>query len=66
MLASPYFLYRAEPAPEDLTPGSTYAINGVELASRLSFFLWSTVPDDELHKVAEPDSCASREVLERR
>ncbi len=52
ILASPYFLYRAEPAPQMATAGTVYKINDLELASRLSFFLWSTVPDDELRDVA--------------
>jgi mono/diheme cytochrome c family protein len=53
IIASPKFLYRAEPPPAGLAPGSNYRLNDLELASRLSFFLWSTVPDDELLAVAE-------------
>ena len=53
MLASAKFLYRAEPPPADSKPGGTYRLNGIELASRLSFFLWSSVPDDELLAAAE-------------
>jgi hypothetical protein len=53
ILASPKFLYRAEPPPVGLAPGSNYRVTDLELASRLSFFLWSTVPDDELLAVAE-------------
>ena len=49
VLASPHFLYRAESA--DAT-GGTRSLNDLELASRLSFFLWSSLPDDELLKVA--------------
>lgn len=52
ILASPKFLYRAEKDPAGLASGSTYRINDLELASRLSFFLWSSVPDDTLLKVA--------------
>lgn len=52
VLASPYFLYRAEPVPATVTAESTYRINDLELASRLSFFLWSTLPDDELLQIA--------------
>jgi hypothetical protein len=52
ILASPSFLYRAEPVPQTAQPGSIYRINDLELASRLSFFLWSTVPDDELRNAA--------------
>ncbi len=52
ILASPYFLYRAEPAPIDVKAGSNYRITDLELASRLSFFLWSSVPDNELLTLA--------------
>jgi len=48
ILASPYFLYRAENVPADLAPGEVYPISDLELASRLSFFLWNTIPDQEL------------------
>ncbi len=63
ILASPYFLYRAEPAPQTREPGSIYAINDMEFASRLSFFLWSTVPDEELRKVAASGTLRQPEVL---
>jgi mono/diheme cytochrome c family protein len=63
VLASPYFLYRAEPAPQSAQPGSIFRINDLELASRLSFFLWSTVPDDELLKVAQSGTLRQPEVL---
>jgi hypothetical protein len=53
IIASPKFLYRAEPPPVGLAPGSNYKVNDLELASRLSFFLWSTVPDQELLALAE-------------
>jgi Protein of unknown function (DUF1592)/Protein of unknown function (DUF1588)/Protein of unknown function (DUF1585)/Protein of unknown function (DUF1587)/Protein of unknown function (DUF1595) len=53
ILASPKFLYRAEPPPAGLAPGTSYRLSDVELASRLAFFLWSTVPDDELLGLAE-------------
>lgn len=52
VLASPYFLYRAEPVPQTVAAGGEYRINDLELASRLSFFLWSSSPDDELLNVA--------------
>jgi mono/diheme cytochrome c family protein len=52
ILASPFFLYRGERVPAGLRPGETYAINDIELASKLSFFLWNTIPDEELLKVA--------------
>ena len=48
ILASPFFLYRAEPTPAGVEPGQTYPITDLELASRLAFFLWSSDPDNEL------------------
>src|SRR5262249_31029247 len=48
LLASPDFLLRVEPDPPGAAPRSVYRISDVELASRLSFFLWSSVPDDQL------------------
>ena len=48
LLASPAFLFRAETSPDSVPPGAVHAIDGVELASRLSFFLWSSIPDDAL------------------
>src|SRR6185437_8614612 len=53
MLSSAKFLYRVEPPPAGVKPGGIYRLNGLELASRLSFFLWSTIPDQELLTVAE-------------
>ena len=52
ILASPKFLYRIEAMPANATPGQIYHISDVELASRLSFFLWSQGPDDELLQTA--------------
>jgi hypothetical protein len=63
ILASPKFLYRAEPAPTDLAPGSIYAIGDIELASRLSFFLWSRLPDEELLSLAEQGTLSEPQVL---
>ena len=48
ILASPRFVFRFEEAPATLKPGQSYRISDADLASRLSFFLWGTVPDDEL------------------
>src|SRR5262249_28449155 len=48
VLSSPKFLYRAEVVPEHAATGSSYRISDTELASRLSFFLWSRLPDDDL------------------
>ena len=52
LLVSPEFLFRVERDPEDLESDSPYDICDLELASRLSFFLWSSIPDDELIDVA--------------
>jgi mono/diheme cytochrome c family protein len=52
LLASPFFLYRGEHVPTGLRPGDTYSISDLELASNLSFFLWNTIPDEELLQVA--------------
>ncbi len=52
VLVSPHFLFRIELDPEGTKPGTTYAINDFELASRLSYFLWSSMPDDELFNLA--------------
>ncbi len=48
LLVSPQFLYRIERIPEDAAPGEAFAVSPLELASRLSFFLWSSLPDQEL------------------
>ena len=53
VLADPEFLYRAERPPRELTAGAVFHISDLELASRLSFFLWSSVPDDELLRMAK-------------
>src|ERR1700689_4822675 len=52
MLASPFFLYRGERVPAGLKPGDKYEITDLELASKLSFFLWNSIPDDELLDIA--------------
>ena len=48
ILVSPQFLFRIEREPAKVAPGAVYRISDLELASRLSFFLWSSIPDDEL------------------
>ncbi len=53
ILISPEFLFRFERDPEDARPGAAYPISDLELASRLSFFLWSSLPDEELLELAE-------------
>jgi hypothetical protein len=52
LLVDPNFLYRFEREPADVAAGDVYAITDVELASRLAFFLWSSIPDDELLALA--------------
>ena len=52
-LSDPKFIYRAEAEPLELAPGEHFRISDLELASRLSFFLWSSIPDDELLAAAE-------------
>ena len=53
ILVSREFLFRVEPDPEGLAPGTPYELSDRELASRLSFFLWSSLPDEELITAAE-------------
>src|SRR4029077_11826283 len=65
LLISPEFLIRIEQDPDTATPGSPYRISQVELASRLSFFIWSSIPDDELLDLAARGKLASSTVLEQ-
>jgi hypothetical protein len=60
VLASPHFIYRAEAGAGD----GTWALSDLELASRLSFFLWSSVPDEELLRLAEQQRLSKPRVLE--
>ena len=53
LLVAPDFLFRVERDPAGVAPGSAYALNDFELASRLSFFLWSSIPDEQLLGLAE-------------
>jgi hypothetical protein len=53
ILASPEFLYRVGAPPEDRAPGTIYAVDDYELAARLSFLIWSRLPDDEVLRLAE-------------
>jgi len=55
VLASPSFLYRMEVAPDSEDPNAPFTISSLDLASRLSFFLWSSIPDDELLQAAVND-----------
>ncbi|HEX7236081.1 MAG TPA: DUF1592 domain-containing protein, partial [Gammaproteobacteria bacterium] len=63
ILASPYFLYRIESPPPNVAPGDVYAIDDVTLASKLSFFLWNTIPDDELRDLAVKGQLHDEKVL---
>ena len=65
MLVSPNFLFRFEVQPASFTPNTPYRISDIELASRLSFFLWSTIPDDELVDLAVSETLHTPEVLRR-
>jgi hypothetical protein len=67
LLASPQFLVRAErePASTEVRAGQSYRITDLELASRLSFFLWSSLPDDELINLASERRLSQPQVLEQ-
>jgi len=65
LLAAPKFIYRIEAEPANLKPGDTYRLSDLDLASRLSFFLWSTSPDDELVRVASQGKLKDPAVLEQ-
>jgi mono/diheme cytochrome c family protein len=65
LLVSPRFLYRVEQDPANAAPGSIYRISDLELASRLSFFLWSSIPDDELLDLAVAGRLRQPAVLEQ-
>ena len=65
LLVSPEFLVRIEADPAGVAPDTPYAVTDLELASRLSFFLWSSIPDDELLAVAERGALSRPAELER-
>jgi hypothetical protein len=65
ILSSPYFVFRFEPAPAKIAEGQDYQISDVDLASRLSFFLWGTIPDQRLLTLAEQKRLSNKLVLER-
>lgn len=64
ILASPEFLFRSEPDPDAVAPGEVYALSDVALASRLSFFLWSSIPDEELLSLAASNKLSDDKVLD--
>jgi hypothetical protein len=63
VLVNPRFLFRIERDPPGTPPGDVYPISDLELASRLSFFLWSSIPDDELLGIAERGELSQPKVL---
>jgi mono/diheme cytochrome c family protein len=65
LLADPQFVYRGEVAPANVPAGGTYRISDLALASRLSFFLWSSIPDDELLTLAEQGRLRDPSTLEK-
>jgi hypothetical protein len=65
LLVDPDFLFRIERDPAGLRPGAPYRVDDLALASRLSFFLWSSVPDEELLQLAEKGQLRQPAVLEK-
>ena len=63
LLSMPKFLLRLERQPVDTQPGSIYQLSDIELASRLSFFLWKSIPDEELLELAVGDELSQPDVL---
>jgi hypothetical protein len=65
ILASPYFVFRFETPPANVAKGADYRINDIDLASRLSFFLWGSIPDEELLTLASANKLSDKKTLER-
>lgn len=65
LLSSLHFIFRLEEAPASATRGGVYRVNDVDLASRLSFFLWGTIPDQPLIDLADAGQLSKPEVFER-
>src|SRR6185295_5317670 len=63
ILASPHFIFRVEELPARAKPGERYALSDVDLASRLSFFLWGTPPDEQLLALARRGTLSDSAVL---
>jgi hypothetical protein len=63
ILVSPQFLFRIETDPPGVAPKTTYQITDIQLAARLSFFIWSSIPDDELLELAEHGELSKPQVL---
>ena len=64
ILASPFFLYRGERVPVGLKPGEKYQITDLELASKISFFLWDSIPDEQLIDLASKNKLSEPGVLD--
>jgi hypothetical protein len=65
MLVNPQFLFRVEQEPKDIAPKTAYRVSDIDLASRLSFFLWSSIPDDELLDLAARNELHKPEAFEK-
>ncbi len=65
IMASPHFIFRMEKAPEDVEPGEIYEVADVDLASRLSFFIWGSPPDQQLIDLADDEKLSDEDELER-
>ena len=65
ILVAPRFIYRIEADPAGVAPGTVYRLSDFELASRLSFFLWSSIPDEELLRTAEQGRLRTPAVLKQ-
>ena len=65
MLSSPYFVFRFEKTPVGIADGQDYKLNDFELATRLSFFLWGSIPDDELIRLASAKKLSDPKTMER-
>lgn len=63
ILVNPRFLFRIEKPPADVESGEIYSISDIDLASRLSFFLWSSIPDEDLLSLAEKGELSDPEIL---
>ncbi len=64
ILASPHFVFRIESTPAGVTPGADYRVSDIDLASRLSFFLWGSIPDEKLRSLAEQQQLSTPAVLD--
>jgi hypothetical protein len=65
ILSSPSFFFRLERTPEDAAPGESYLVSDLDLASRLSYFLWASAPDEELLELASEGKLTEPQTLEQ-